>query len=408
MSLAFAPVVDDFLLARLMLAGPLASEAHERRLTQLRRNALFGAASTETLAHLAIQSFLNEFAWWAEDDELAWVEALAGRDDPESLLRVACYRPLTRAVEGAPLELNAVVNIHVRETDAARRFTAEVPAITPIEAGVSQSVREMYEQHPYPRWSMAGRLEQDPSPLGEILVAGCGTGQHSIRTAMKHPAAQVLAVDLSRASLGYATLKARQEGVGNVRHAQADLLNLSSLGRTFDQVESVGTLPCMADPAQGLAVLVAMMKPGAKLRLGLYSQAAREPLKPARELAEKYPRTDDGIRAFRRVVMNASPGDPVRAALEWPDFYSTSMCRNMLMHVVEHRHTIEDIIDLLGRHDLTFDRFDLPAPVLTRFRAEHDDERDLAQWAEFERRHPHTFRSMYQLWATAPAGAAAG
>ena len=38
-------------------------------------------------------------------------------------------------------------------------------------------------------------------PIKNILVAGCGTGRHSINVARSFPDANVLAVDISRASL---------------------------------------------------------------------------------------------------------------------------------------------------------------------------------------------------------------
>ena len=41
----------------------------------------------------------------------------------------------------------------------------------------------------------------------EILVAGCGTGQHALITASRFSNARVLAVDLSLSSLSYAMRK---------------------------------------------------------------------------------------------------------------------------------------------------------------------------------------------------------
>ena len=41
----------------------------------------------------------------------------------------------------------------------------------------------------------------------DILIAGCGTGLHSIDSALRFPRAHILAIDLSRASLAYARRK---------------------------------------------------------------------------------------------------------------------------------------------------------------------------------------------------------
>ena len=41
----------------------------------------------------------------------------------------------------------------------------------------------------------------------DILIAGCGTGQHSIGTAARFGSSKVLAIDLSLSSLAYAKRK---------------------------------------------------------------------------------------------------------------------------------------------------------------------------------------------------------
>ena len=59
----------------------------------------------------------------------------------------------------------------------------------------------------------------------QILIAGCGTGQHSIGTAGRFKQADVLAVDLSLSSLAYAQRKTTELGLSNLT-MQADILNL--------------------------------------------------------------------------------------------------------------------------------------------------------------------------------------
>ena len=43
----------------------------------------------------------------------------------------------------------------------------------------------------------------------DILIAGCGTGQHAITTASKYKRANIYALDLSMNSLSYAKRKAK-------------------------------------------------------------------------------------------------------------------------------------------------------------------------------------------------------
>ena len=51
----------------------------------------------------------------------------------------------------------------------------------------------------------------------DVLVAGCGTGQHAIETAQRFAGARVLAIDLSRTSLGYAIRKTREARLAQCR-----------------------------------------------------------------------------------------------------------------------------------------------------------------------------------------------
>jgi SAM-dependent methyltransferase len=392
-------IANDVFLANILVAGPIRTEQQERQLTALRRKALFGDAPAELLAHLAIQCFLNEYAWYVTEDEAERLAQLG--DDPKSRLRRACYRRLEEA-NGGTDAIRAVERIQVHDVDYERRLAREVPALTPIAEGLSRDVQEMYEANPYPRWNSLAQPMPVEGPA-TILVVGCGTGRHALHTALRHPGATVLAVDLSRASLAYGMRKAREAGIGNIDWGQADLLRLTELDRTFDQVESVGTLPCMDDPGEGLAALAALLKPGGRLRLGLYSEAARRPLREAQVFGIGVLPTTEGIRAFRHRIMTAPSGDPLRGAVEFADFYATSSCRDLLLHVREHQHTIPQIAALLDANGLRFEAFDLGRPILERFGAEHDDKTNLSQWAAFEGRHPDTFRGMYQLWATKAA-----
>jgi 2-polyprenyl-3-methyl-5-hydroxy-6-metoxy-1,4-benzoquinol methylase len=90
----------------------------------------------------------------------------------------------------------------------------------------------------------------DESSGVDILVAGCGTGQHSIATAQRYVGAGVLAVDLSIASLCYAKHRTRGIGADNIEYAQADILELGSI-RKFDLIEASGVLHHLADPLRG-------------------------------------------------------------------------------------------------------------------------------------------------------------
>ncbi len=191
---------------------------------------------------------------------------------------------------------------------------AVLPRLTQIDDATSRLVRNQYEENPYPRWVRMPQVERTTTianylrqkfplaalrdggsgEIAEFLSAGCGTGQLALEIA-QGVAAHVLAVDLSLASLGYARRKAHELGLTGIEFAQADLLELSAIGRSFDVVECSGVLHHMADPFAGWRALLSLLRPGGFMLVGLYSEAARRGIVEARQFIAR-----QGYGASRR------------------------------------------------------------------------------------------------------------
>jgi SAM-dependent methyltransferase len=213
----------------------------------------------------------------------------------------------------------------------------------------------------------------------------------------------VLAVDLSLSSLCYAKRKTRELGVKNIKHAQADILDLQSIGRTFDVIEAVGILHHLAQPLAGWQVLLSILRPGGFMRLGLYSKRARQDITAARALIAQrgYAPSAEDIRRCRHELAGLGDGSPLSKIADEPDFFSTSTCRDLLFHIQEHQFTLPQIDDFFRQNQLEFLGFDLPGGVLHNFRRRFPNDKtmtDLAQWHTFETENPFVFRSMYQFW----------
>ena len=131
-----------------------------------------------------------------------------------------------------------------------------------------------YPHAPFHRTGKGGDID--------ILIAGCGTGRHSIGVAQQFERSKVLAIDLSAASLGYAKARTGALGVTNIDYAQADILQLGSIGRTFDMIQSAGVLHHLADPWAGWRVLLSLLRPGGVMFVALYSETARRDVVAAR------------------------------------------------------------------------------------------------------------------------------
>jgi SAM-dependent methyltransferase len=246
-------------------------------------------------------------------------------------------------------------------------------------------------------------VEHLPEEGVDILIAGSGTGQHPIETARQFVGARVLAVDLSRASLAYAQRKSEELGLAQIAYAQADILNLGTLDRRFDLVESFGVLHHMADPWRGWRVLVSLLRPGGVMNIGLYSELARQDVVQARAFiaAGQYGDSAAEIRRFRQDVFALAETHPLRALALRRDLFSTSNCRDLLFHVQEHRMTVPQIKSFLAETDLQFLGFMLDSRLKRLYAQRFPDDPamiDLDNWHAFETEHPKTFVNLYQVW----------
>ena len=402
------------------------------------------AALLEIACALARQCFINEYVYATDDEEAAHPRQLLARVQgaltagaavpPLQVAAVAAYFPLqalgaTEALlaRAWPAPIAALLDQHIREPLEQAALRAGIPQLTPIEDEVSRAVQAQYEANPYPRWIATGSPRKYPSidaylrervPLSpfrppgktgglDILIAGCGTGEHAILTAQQYDGARTLAIDLSGASLAYAIAKSRALGLDAIAYAQADIMRLGALERRFDLIESVGVLHHLADPYAGWRVLLSLLRPGGIMRIGLYSEIARQGVVAARALIAQggYGTTADEIRRFRRDLMQGGH-EPARDILRFTDFYSLSECRDLVFHTQEHRMTLPEIKAFLAGEDLELLGLEIDRAAArqyaTRFPAD-TAMTDLENWHLFEQDNPRTFEAMYRLWVHKPA-----
>ncbi len=442
----WAGLASDPMLLGVLSITTVRDTGLEWFLTSLRAAALKRAADAPDDADenvlrfccvLAHQCFNNEYVFAESAEEVALLErqkallldALANNSviPPLRVAALATYRPLFSLPEAQrllarawPAALDKVLTRQIREVEEERRARDSIPRLTAIGGEVTNAVRQQYEENPYPRWVMApsqpatmtvdeylkGRFPLAPfRPVGggagvNILIAGCGTGEHSIGTARRYQDARVLAIDLSLSSLTYAERKTRELGLRNIEYAQADVLALESLGRSFDLIDASGVLHHLSDPAAGWRVLLTLLKPGGLMRIGLYSELGRADIVAARQFiaGHGFGSTADDIRRCRQELL----ASPLRASLiRYPDFFSTSGCRDLLFHVQEHRLGIPQIREFLAAQKLAFVGFELDGRGLLDYAAKNPGDRpmtDLGCWDSFERERPDTFAGMYQFW----------
>jgi 2-polyprenyl-3-methyl-5-hydroxy-6-metoxy-1,4-benzoquinol methylase len=233
----------------------------------------------------------------------------------------------------------------------------------------------------------------------DILVAGCGTGQHSIGIAGQYTGARLLAIDLSLTSLCYA--KRKTSTTLNIEYAQADILKLGSLNRTFDLVDCAGVLHHLSDTFAGWRALLPLLRPGGVMHVGLYSELARREIVATREFitTRGYGPSIDDIRRARQDIANSAAFNSV---LRFDDFYGASDFRDLFIHVQENRHTIPQIQNFIAEYGLKFLGFQFSRNAhqhyLSLLAKAGSSMSDLDRWHAFEIENPLTFTGMYQFW----------
>jgi SAM-dependent methyltransferase len=439
-----AAIADDIFLRCALQLTTIHGVMLELFLTRLRTallrlasDEIFDAAKHEAAKHedlvelvcaLAQQCFINEYVFAQTDGETGQanrlrqllLEKLARGEAISALLlaAVAAYFPLHSLPSAKSLLTlqwpecaDDLLRLQVREPLQEAQDRPIIPALTAIDDGVSLAVMQQYDENPYPRWTInpftvraadrkrqARRVDGGATARGEdILIAGCGTGQHPFSNAQYSPEARILAIDISRTSLAYARRKTREEGLQNIEYAQADILKLGGIGRSFDRIEAVGVLHHLADPKAGWRALLSLLAPHGTMRVGLYSETARREVVAARALiAERGDRpTAENIRALRQTVIRDRRWETLPKIA---DFYSMSGCHDLLFNVMEHRFTIPEIAAFLNEQGLAFHGFELEPAVIERFQRQYPNAEaltNLEYWRDFETANPDTFWHMY-------------
>jgi 2-polyprenyl-3-methyl-5-hydroxy-6-metoxy-1,4-benzoquinol methylase/regulator of sirC expression with transglutaminase-like and TPR domain len=387
------------------------------------------------LSSLSLHCFANEYIYFEKDEETELVknleteitQSIAKSEQPEAkkILCLASYRLLHQYNWCQKIEaLDNLIEVKLRlieEPYSEKAIVTKIPILGEISDNVSSKVRAQYEENPYPRWVKIGLASKAKliSEIGDeenlhlhsksitnviapdILVAGCGTGQHSIGTASRFSNCQVTAIDLSLASLAYAKRKTTELGITNLEYLQADILLLNQLKKKFDIIESVGVLHHMDEPMAGWRVLTDLLKPNGLMKIGLYSELARQPIAEVRKeiILQKVGTAEADIRKFRQSLVE-SQDEYHQQLTKSNDFFSLSALRDLIFHVQEHRFTLPQIKKCLEKLGLKFCGFE-NKDLISNFKKFHRKEvdiYDLALWHQYEENNSRSFGGMYVFW----------
>ena len=158
----------------------------------------------------------------------------------------------------------------------------------------------------------------------------------------------------------------------------------------------------MKDPLKGLKILLNLLKPHGFMKLGLYSDIARQNIEKARQLIIKknYKSQFQDIIKFRQEIIKEKKDESLKKISRRLDFYSTSGVRDLLFHVQEHRFTLLQLSEIIFNFNLEFLGFSDMGIKKKYSKLYSNDKKNilLDNWHKFEIDNTDAFSGMYNFW----------
>lgn len=236
-------------------------------------------------------------------------------------------------------------------------------------------VKDQYEKWPYPKvplvakihrdslWQinlewMARRLGQETSSNPRIWIAGCGTFQ-PYTFSRANPRAQILATDLSEASLKAAKTRCRLHRIRNVEFAPIDLSDPNAYpNEKFDLIECYGVLMSLPDPGRVLKEFHKRLKPNGILRVMVYTHYGRQRVFQIQKMAKLLglgPREKSHPKILRDLMAALPENHPLKDTFfDYPDSSNLPGIVDGFLHASDRGFTGEGISKLLDEAGFHF------------------------------------------------------
>jgi SAM-dependent methyltransferase len=189
-----------------------------------------------------------------------------------------------------------------------------------------------------------------------ILVAGCGTVQAAY-TAFMSPDDEVIGLDLSEASLAHERYLQDRHELTNLKLFKGDLLDVGSLGLTFEVILCTGVLHHMADPAAGLATLRDVLAAGGVMVLLLYGATVRTGVYMLQDAFQRMgiKQSPESVAQVRRILTELPARhyaqDYIRAAGE---LKHDAAIVDTFLHPQDRAYTVPQLLELVEGAGLAF------------------------------------------------------
>jgi SAM-dependent methyltransferase len=248
----------------------------------------------------------------------------------------------------------------------------------PFESAVDP-IREFYTRHPYPppveNLDRARDMWQDENihraefhllwPHKEyradlnVLVAGCGTWQ-AAKHAICHPAARVVAVDVSTTSLEHTEKLKQKYDLTNLETRQVAIENAGDLDQQFDLIICTGVLHHLADPDTGLRSLRSVLSPEGAIYLMVYAPYGRTGIYMLQEYCRRLSiePSQQEINDLIAVLRMLPQHHPLLATQGGSrEFVNGDALADALLNPRDRSYSVPQLLDFLERNDLRFGRW---------------------------------------------------
>jgi len=272
--------------------------------------------------------------------------------------------------------------------DWSDRMETELSAEHSAEPGTDDSavLRDFYERMPYPapltsldehrelyrnperRRALFHLLFPTEHPRSglEILVAGCGTSQ-AARYALREPDARVTGIDISETSLAHTRKLQEKYKLDNLTLHRLSILDVPSLGKTFDHIVCTGVLHHLLDPDAGLLALRSVLKRDGAMQIMVYGSYGRTGIYMIREYCQllRMATSSEELLDLRATLQALPKNHPMAHLLDKnKDFEHPGALADAFLHPQDRAYTVPQIRSWLDRCRMSFGRWIEQAPYL--------------------------------------------
>jgi SAM-dependent methyltransferase len=365
------------------------------------------------LTALKKQCKLNNFIYLADKEELSNIEKLKAKTLKGSTIKI-----------DARLILESYSDVKITNPlKSPCHLDCKIPKkqnkkiTSPALLKSKTLIQDFYESNPYPTWTskpkhsestldqLFKKLNSKQAPTNNnILVAGCGTGRHAIQLALTYPHAKIIGLDISQASLQYATNKRDEYKIRNLEFIRSDLNNILSLNMEFSLIECIGVLHHLQDPLKGCQAVLSALEGGGIAKIGLYSAYARTPIADLAKLASENEilYIPSNLEKIRNLAIQNYKYKRTNEIVNSQDFFSRSGCMDLFFNPLEKAFTIRDIHSLIRTLHCEFAGFEnggqKKSPALRTFNEHSSMDFLFNAWEIFENLNPNFFSEMYLFW----------